>query len=79
MTLQPNELGDVLEEVIKKGDRVRTLMDIVLAEIGADYTTPPNEFFQKLKECQDRYYDAVNDMRLIIKERHKQIQDTPTE
>lgn len=63
---------DKLNQAIRTGEQARILFEILLSTVGLDIDNPedPGTLFKRLNEVQEDYTAAVNDLRLIIKERH---------
>lgn len=58
------------EEAIKKGERSRILMDLLLSNLG--YTMEDEiDLFKELKKTQDEYNEAVKMLSLITFEAQK--------
>lgn len=58
------------EKAIKKGERTRVLMEVLLAEMGF---TIQDEFniFEELKKVQDEYHEACQIMHTVVMESKK--------
>lgn len=55
-----------IHECIRKGEKVRILYEILLSEIGANFENTGQEVFEKLKQSQDEYFEAIKMLKLIM-------------
>lgn len=63
---------DFLQEAIKKGERSRILMDMLMDEIGMSYDSTFVEVWKKLREVQDEYEEAIRNLSMMMKIKHHQ-------
>lgn len=56
---------DLAQEAIKKGERAKVLFELLLSEIGC-IENVGKEFWNKLKETQDEYNEAIKMLASIV-------------
>lgn len=59
------------QEAIKQGERTRILFEILMSELGLDLEeSTVQDVFNKLKETQEAYENAVKTFAVAIKHHH---------
>lgn len=58
---------DLVHQAIQTGERSRVLFELLLAEIGMSYENTRGEVFDKLKQTQEDYENAIKTLTMVIK------------
>lgn len=61
------------QEAVKKGERTRILLEILLSEIGMDFENTGDEVFAKLQQVHEEYQEAIKNLAVLMKNTHLKV------
>lgn len=57
---------DMIHQCIKKGEKIRVLYEIIMAELGMNFENTGQEVFLELQKSQDNYYESITLLKSIM-------------